>query len=286
MDTPILESSPSTQFDRQALERPFLNTDIRGSMILLGTGTSVGVPMIGCGCPVCRSENPRNNRTRASAILGLPSGNLLIDTPPDLRNQLVREKIGVVDAVVFTHEHADHVHGLDDLRLFPFRLGHAVPLFCEPKVEHRIRTVFDYAFSDITPTHAGGVPQLRTVTISDTPFQVFDTLVTPIRLLHGPRFTVLGFRVGNVAYCTDVNCIPSNSLERLEGLDTLVLGALRHTPHPTHFHIEEALAVVERLRPRITYLTHTSHDLEYEETNRQLPSDVQLAYDGLRIPLT
>jgi phosphoribosyl 1,2-cyclic phosphate phosphodiesterase len=268
------------------LERPFLNTDIRGSMILLGTGTSVGVPVIGCGCSVCTSEEPRNNRTRCSAILGLPGGNLLIDTPPDLRNQLVREKIGVVDAVVFTHEHADHVHGLDDLRLFPFRIGHAVPLFSEPKVEKRIRTAFDYAFSDIAPTHAGGIPQLRTVSISDAPFHAFDTLIIPIRLQHGPRFTVLGFRVGNVAYCTDVNGISDASLERLEGLDTLVLGALRHTPHPTHFNIEEALAVVERLRPRATFLTHTSHDLDYVKTNRELPSRVQMAYDGLQIPLT
>ncbi len=216
--------------------------------------------MIGCGCRVCMSPNPRNNRTRCAAILGLPHGNLLVDTPPDLRNQLVREKIGVVDAVVFTHEHADHVHGLDDLRLFPFRIGHSVPLYCEPNVEHRIRKVFDYAFADLTPTHPGGIPQLKTISITEEPFQALETTLTPVRLQHGPRFSSLGFRVGNVAYCTDVNGISDENLEKLEGLDTLVLGALRLTPHPTHFSIDEAIAVVERIRPRATYLTHTSHD--------------------------
>ena len=268
------------------MERPLLDTDIQGWMLLLGTGTSVGVPVIGCSCRVCASQNPRNSRTRCSAILGLPGGKLLIDTPPDLRVQLIREKIGRVDAVVFTHEHADHIHGLDDLRLFPFRLGHAVPLFCEPTVEDRIRSTFDYAFSNITPTHPGGVPQLETISISEEPFEALDCTLIPIRLQHGPRFTVLGFRVGNVAYCTDVNAISDESLAKLEGLDVLVIGALRFTPHPTHFSVDEALAVVDRIRPKATYLTHTSHDLEYEETNAKLPPHVQLAYDGQRIRLT
>lgn len=255
-------------------------------MILLGTGTSVGVPMIGCGCSVCISSNPRNNRTRCSAILGLPGGNLLIDTPPDLRIQLIREKIGKVDAVIFTHEHADHIHGLDDLRLFPFRLGHAVPLYCESKVEVRIRNTFDYAFTNISPTHPGGVPQLDTICITEAPFKALGSNIIPVRLQHGPRFTVLGFRVGNVAYCTDVNGISDENLEKLRGLDTLVIGALRHAYHPTHFCIEEALAVVDRIEPKATFFTHTSHELDYEETNATLPKNVQLAYDGQRIELT
>ncbi len=255
-------------------------------MILLGTGTSVGVPMIGCGCRVCISPDPRNNRTRCSTIFGLAGGNLLIDTPPDLRVQLLREKIGRVDAVAFTHEHADHIHGLDDLRLFPFRLGHAVPLYCEPSVENRIRTTFDYAFANLTPTHPGGVPQLEPISISEEPFKALDSTITPIRLQHGPRFTVLGFRIGNVAYCTDVNAISDESLKKLEGLDTLVLGALRYARHPTHFCVDEALAIVDRIRPKATYLTHTSHELDFEETNAKLPANVQLAYDGQRIRLT
>jgi phosphoribosyl 1,2-cyclic phosphate phosphodiesterase len=219
-------------------------------------------------------------------IFGLPGGNLLIDTPPDLRQQLLREKIGRVDAVAFTHEHADHVHGLDDLRLFPFRLGHAVPLYCEEKVRDRIYRTFDYAFSNVEPTHPGSAPQLEPILINEDSFEVLGSQVLPVRLLHGPRFTVLGFRIGNVAYCTDVSGIPEKSMERLHGLDTLILGALRMTSHPTHLNIPQALEIVQRLRPRMTYLTHTSHELDYRETNEALPSHVRLAYDGLSFELT
>ncbi len=255
-------------------------------MIFLGTGTSVGVPMIGCGCPVCTSDDPKNKRTRCSVIFGLPGGNLLIDTSPELRLQLIREKIGHVDAVVFTHEHADHIHGLDDLRLFPFRLGHAVPLFCEAKVRDRIFRAFDYAFLDITPTHPGSAPRLEVIEISESPFEVLGAKIQPIRLNHGPRFTVLGFRIGNIAYCTDVNSIPEESMKQLLGLDVLILGALRYQPHPTHFCIPEALEVVERLAPKLTVLTHTSHELDYNDTNASLPSNVRMGYDGMKIPLT
>ena len=247
---------------------------------------SVGVPAIGCGCAVCSSKNPKNNRTRSGAILGLPDGNLLIDTSPDLRHQLLREHIGVVDAVLFTHEHADHLHGLDDLRLFPFLLGHPVPLYCESKVEARIRRVFDYAFSDREPTHAGAVPQLDFVRIGSEPFRVLGSVVQPIPLKHGPLFDVLGFRFGNVAYCTDTNFISESSMALLHGLDVLVLDALRYTPHATHLSIDQALAIVEKLKPGMTYLTHMSHDLEYEEANSKLPDHVRLGYDGLRIRLS
>ncbi len=255
-------------------------------LILLGTGTSVGVPVIGCPCAVCSSPNPRNQRLRCAAVAGLPEGVLLIDTPPDLRLQLLREKIGVVDAVAFTHEHADHLYGLDDLRLFQFYLGHAVPIFCEPHVERRIRHVFDYAFTQQPPTHAGAAPQVTFQAIGTQPFRVLGATIRPVRLLHGPRFRVLGFRIGDVAYCTDTNEIPSDSWAVLDGLDTLVLDALRQTPHPTHFSLEEAVAAAQRIGARQTYFTHVSHDLEYEATNAELPAGMELAYDGLRIPLT
>ncbi len=255
-------------------------------MILLGTGTSVGVPVIGCGCEVCLSDNPRNKRTRCSAVVGLPEGNLLIDTSPELRLQMVREKIGRIDATLFTHEHADHLHGLDDLRLFPFVIGHAMPLYCEQPVERRIRQVFDYAFTGIEPTHSGGIPMLELRNIDEKPFSLLGCEVIPVRLHHGPRFQVLGFRFGNVAYCTDVSHIPESSMEKLEGLDVLVLDSLRVSPHPTHFCLEESLQIAERLKPKITYLTHTSHELEYEATNEILPPSVRMGYDGLRIPLT
>jgi phosphoribosyl 1,2-cyclic phosphate phosphodiesterase len=260
--------------------------DLRSELILLGTGTSVGVPTIGCGCRVCRSQDPRNQRTRCGAILGLPEGNLLIDTPPDLRFQLLREGIGIVHAALYTHEHADHLFGLDDLRLMPFYLGHPVPLYCEDFVEQRIRKAYDYAFTDLAPTHAGAVPQLEFRRIGLEPFDVLGTRVIPIRLQHGPRFVVLGFRFGNVAYCTDTNEIPPASWPLLGGLDVLILDALRTRPHPTHYSLDEAIAVAERLRPRRTLFTHVAHELEHAETNARLPPGMELAYDGQRVPLS
>jgi phosphoribosyl 1,2-cyclic phosphate phosphodiesterase len=265
--------------------RELFTTDIRGQLILLGTGTSVGVPTIGCGCAVCRSTNPRNRRTRCSAILGLPDGNLLIDTAPDVRHQLVREQIGIVHAVLYTHEHADHVFGLDDLRIMQFYLGGPVPLYCEASVEERIRKSYDYAFASAAGLHSGAVPQLVFRRIGLEPFDVLGARVTPIRLKHGKRFDVLGFRIGNLAYCTDVNAIPPESMERLAGLDVLILDALRPRGHATHFSLEEAVEVACKLAPRQTYFTHMSHDLEHEATNAMLPTGMALAYDGLRIAL-
>lgn len=265
---------------------PYVSRDFRNEVIVLGSGTSVGVPSIGCGCDVCTGGNPKNWRTRSSIIIGLPQGNLLIDTSPDLRTQLLREKIGIVHAVAFTHEHADHIFGLDDLRLFPFYLGHAVPLFCEPLVEQRIRKSFDYAFANVEHTHKGAVPRLEFHTIGGKqPFEALDTRITTIPLKHGPRFDVLGFRIGNFAYCTDTNEIPESSWPLLEGVETIIIGALRHKPHPTHFTVEQALEVVDKLKPKQAYFTHINHDLDHEKTNAELPDGVELAYDGLQIPL-
>jgi phosphoribosyl 1,2-cyclic phosphate phosphodiesterase len=255
-------------------------------MILLGTGTSVGVPAIGCGCAVCTNTNPRNQRTRCAAVLGLERGNLLIDTPPDLRLQLLRERIGIIHAVIYTHDHVDHLYGLDDLRLFPFYLNGPMPLYCEPFVEHRIRRAFDYAFSDHEPTHVGAAPHLELHSIDTEPFTVLGERIVPIRLLHGPRFRVLGFRIGNIAYCTDTNEIPAESWPLLEGLDVLILDALRNRPHATHFSLDEAIETAQKVRPRRTLFTHISHELEYEATNAALPPSMELAYDGQRIPLT
>jgi phosphoribosyl 1,2-cyclic phosphate phosphodiesterase len=269
-----------------AVAREVLTTDIRGQLILLGTGTSVGVPSIGCPCEVCASTDPRDKRTRCAAVLGLPKGNLLIDTPPDLRQQLLRERVGIVHAVAFTHEHADHIFGLDDLRLFPFYLGHPVPLYCEPLVEQRIRKSFDYAFADFEHTHAGAAPQLAFHEIGLTPFEVLGARLEPVRLKHGPRFDVLGFRIGNVAYCTDTNGVPGESMARLEGLDVLIIDALRNRPHVTHFSLEQAIDVARQLKPKRTIFTHISHDLGHEKTSRVLPAGMELGYDGQRFALT
>ncbi len=264
--------------------KPFTH-DIRGKLILLGTGTSVGVPTVGCGCDVCLSRNPRNRRTRCAVVWGLPQGNLLIDTPPDLRTQMLREGLGVVHAVLFTHAHADHIFGLDDLRMFPFFLGHAVPLYAEPDVEESIRHAFSYAFDGQPVTHKGAVPRLEFHSIGLQPFEALGTHITPIRLQHGPRFRVLGFRIGDIAYCTDTNHIPEASWPLLEGLDVLILGTLRRRPHATHFCLEESLDVVQRIRPGRTILTHMSHELDYATTMAELPANVEMGYDGLQIEL-
>lgn len=268
------------------LPSSYVSHDFRGELIVLGSGTSTGVPSIGCGCDVCQSGHPKNWRTRSSIILGLPEGNLLVDTTPDMRMQLLREKIGIVHAVLYTHEHADHIFGLDDLRLFPFYLDHAVPLFCQTTVEERIRKSFDYAFANVQQTHKGAVPRLEFETITHEPFSVLNTPIIPIPLKHGPRFDVLGFRIGNVAYCTDTNKIPDSSWPLLEGVETLIIGALRHKSHPTHFNIEQAVEVVQQLKPKQAYFTHLNHDLDHDTTNAELPGGIELAYDGLRIPLT
>jgi phosphoribosyl 1,2-cyclic phosphate phosphodiesterase len=247
----------------------------------LGTGTSVGVPMVGCSCVVCTSTNPKNHRYRCSVLLRLPDGNLLIDTPPELRLQLLRAKVGIVHATLFTHFHADHVFGLDDLRPIPRLLGHAVPLYCTVEVERKLRQAFAYAFApgaDSVP--AGYLPKLAFRTISREPFTVLGHKVVPIPLEHA-QFDVFGFRIDDVAYCTDVNRIPKESWPLLEGLRVLVLDGLRHKPHPGHFSINEALEVIERVRPARAYLTHMSHDIDHDTVNRQLPAGVELAYDGL-----
>jgi len=248
----------------------------------LGTGTSAGVPMVGCDCAVCRSSDPRDQRYRCSAVVTTPAGNILIDTAPELRLQLVRAGVGIVHAVLYTHYHADHLFGLDDVRPIPFRLGGPMPLYCTAEVEDVIRRAFSYAFP-VKPESAvlGFVPQLTFHRIDEEPFTVLGQEVVPIPLEHA-SFYVLGFRMGNVAYCTDVSSIPERSWPRLEGLDVLVLDALRFKPHPAHFSINEALAVVERVRPGRTYLTHMSHDIEHAAVSRQLPPGVELAYDGLR----
>lgn len=268
------------------MPKEFVTTDITGQLIVLGSGTSVGVPVIGCGCSVCRSSDPRNMRTRCAVVLGLPEGNLLIDTPPDLRLQLLRERLGVVHAVLYTHEHADHLFGLDDLRLFQFYLGGPVPLYCEAAVEQRIRHSFDYAFSSRAQTHKGAAPQLEFHRIGLDPIPLLGERIIPIRLRHGPQFEVLGFRVGNVAYCTDTNFIPPESRPLLEGLDVLILDALRPAPHVTHFGLDEAIAAAREINARRTYFTHCGHELDYTTTNSMLPDGMELAYDGLRVPLT
>jgi len=262
-----------------------VSDDVSGLFVFLGTGTSHGVPLIGCGCGTCTSRNPKNGRTRCAAVVGLPGGNLLIDTPPELRTQLIRERIGVVHSVVYTHAHADHLFGLDDLRIFPLYLGHELPIYCEEEVETSIRRSFRYAFDPANQSYpAGGVPKLAFRRITTEPFHVLGARVIPIRLTHG-RCRVLGFRIGGLAYCTDTKEIPPESMALLSGLDVLILDCLRREAHVTHLSLDEAIDVARRLAPKRTLLTHLCHRLEHEATSEELPSGIDLAYDGLRIPL-
>ncbi|MHB8899402.1 MAG: MBL fold metallo-hydrolase [Thermoguttaceae bacterium] len=218
--------------------------------------------------------------------LGLPGGNLLIDSPPELRLQLLRERIGLIHAVAFTHSHADHLFGLDDVRIFPRYLGHEVPIYCRKEVEERIRRSFDYAFDPAVQAYpAGGIPKLAFRPIDVEPFELLGARLVPIPLEHG-WYQCLGFRVGDVAYCTDVKTIPATSVDLLSDLDVLVLDCLRDEEHPTHMNFDEAMAAIASLRPRRTFLTHISHRLEHEATGKRLPAGVELAYDGLRFLLT
>lgn len=257
--------------------------EARRTFVFLGTGTSVGVPMIGCDCPVCKSTDPHNHRTRCSVLIHLPGGTLLVDTSPELRLQLLRENVPVAHAVLYTHYHADHLFGLDDVRLFPKRLGGSLPIYCTDDVEEVIRRTFSYAFhpaaSDLP---AGVLPKLEFRRITATPFEILGQRVVPVPLGHG-RFDVFGFRFDDVAYCTDVSRIPDASWPLLEGLSVLVIDALRPgKPHPAHFSLDQALDAIARLRPRQAYLTHMGHEMEYETLAAKLPPGVAPAYDGLR----
>ena len=258
--------------------------DLLGRLLFLGTGTSVGVPVVGCGCEVCIGDDPRNRRSRTSVVLGLPQGTLLIDTTPDLRMQLLREGIRMVDAILYTHDHVDHVYGLDDIRPLCFQKGGPLPVYCEARVERRIRRAFDYAFEPPTAP-GGGLPKMTFNEIGTTPFDLLGTTVTPLRLRHGV-FDVLGFRIGKVAYCTDTNEIPEATWPLLEGLDLLVLDCLRASRHPTHFSITEAIAVARRVAARRTLFVHMSHEVDHAAVSRELPVGMELAYDGLCVPLS
>jgi len=250
-------------------------------LTFLGTGTSTGVPTLTCRCKVCTSTDPRDQRTRPSLLVEFDGRVVLIDTTPDFRQQALREKMERLDAVVFTHGHADHVLGLDDTRVFYFRQQVPLPIWADQRSMDTLRTIFTYIFNGTYKY--GGVGKLDPHLI-DGPFDLWGLKMIPVPVLHGD-LPVLGFRFGQAAYVTDFSTIPETSLPLLEGLDVLILDALRHKPHPTHSNIEQSLALVERLKPRQALFTHIAHELGHEETNALLPPHVRLAYDGQRVEL-
>jgi phosphoribosyl 1,2-cyclic phosphate phosphodiesterase len=247
---------------------------------VLGSGTSVGVPTIGCHCAVCSSTDPRDQRLRPSILLSYSGRNVLIDTTPDFRTQALRAHIEHLDAIVFTHAHADHVMGLDDVRPFNFRQREQIPIYAAEGTMAAIQRSFPYIFSEGAKNL--NVPKLDAHIIGEEPFDVLGVEFRAVPVLHGKQ-TIFGFRFGGAAYLTDHSAIPDASLELLRDLDVLFLDALRYKPHPTHSTVEQSLATVENLQPQRTYFTHICHDLGHEVAESLLPPHVRLAYDGLKI---
>jgi phosphoribosyl 1,2-cyclic phosphate phosphodiesterase len=248
-------------------------------VLVLGTGTSHGVPMIGCECSTCRSTDPRDKRSRASILIQTGGGpTVLVDTTPDLRMQALTHGVTRVDAIVYTHSHADHVMGLDEVRRFNVLQKSAIPCYGDERTLGDLRRIYSYIFSADTP-RGGGVPQVVLASIAGE-FCVGDANITPVPLQHGSR-QIFGYRIGSFAYLTDCSAIPDSSWPLLQGVRTVVLDALRERPHPTHMSLDEALAAVVRLEPERAWFTHMCHDLPHAATCARLPAGVELAYDGL-----
>jgi phosphoribosyl 1,2-cyclic phosphate phosphodiesterase len=247
---------------------------------VLGSGTSVGVPTIGCHCDVCTSQDARDKRLRPSILVSFEDRNVLIDTTPDLRTQALRARIDHLDAVIFTHSHADHLMGLDDVRPFNFRQKGQIPIFASPETMAAIQRCFQYIFDN--GKKESNVPKLDARVLDGASFDVFGMEFTPIPILHGSQ-TIYGFRFGSAAYLTDHSEIPESSMEMLKGLDVLFLDALRYKPHPTHSTVERSIRTVDQLAPHRAFFTHICHDLGHQRAESMLPPHIRLAYDGLEI---
>jgi phosphoribosyl 1,2-cyclic phosphate phosphodiesterase len=247
-------------------------------LTILGSGTSHGIPMIACTCPVCTSADPRDRRTRPSALFSYDGRHVLVDTAPELRLQCLACNVRRVDAILLTHAHADHVVGLDDVRRFNDLQGTPLDVYADAATLARVQTMFAYAFRD-DPEYPSAKPRLRPVPIAG-PFELFGRQVIPLRYFHGPT-QVVGFRIGGIAYCPDCSALPDETRALLTDLDVLVLDALRKRPHPTHFNLEQAVAEALRIGARRTWFTHIAHELLHAETDAHLPPGMALAYDGL-----
>ena len=253
---------------------------MRITIQVLGSGTSSGVPTIGCQCKVCTSDDPRDKRLRPSILVQYEGRNVVIDTTPDFRQQALRAGMSRLDAVLYTHSHADHMMGLDDVRPFNFIQRERIPIYAYPDAMDTIRNCFSYIFSN--QKTESSVPKIEANLFGIDPIDLFGLAFTPLRLNHG-RGTTHGFRFGDAAYLTDHSDIPEESIALLQNLDVLFLDALRLNPHPTHTTLDRAVQWVEQLKPRRAFFTHMCHDLGHERTESRLPEHVRLAFDGLRI---
>jgi phosphoribosyl 1,2-cyclic phosphate phosphodiesterase len=253
---------------------------MQATLTVLGSGTSMGVPTIGCDCAVCHSKDPRDRRTRPSVMVSYSGRHVLIDTTPDFREQALRENITRVDAVLYTHTHADHILGIDDLR--PLSFYHKpgkLPLYATPEAADFLRNMFRYIFD--ADYKFGGLPRVELLPI-DGPVELFGARFEPVTVIHGET-PILGFRFGSAAYLTDHSNVPEETLEKLRGLDILFLDALRYKSHPTHSTVEQSLKIVEAVQPKRAFFTHICHDLPHQATNNALPPNVQLSYDGMKL---
>ena len=253
---------------------------MKATLTVLGSGTSMGVPTIGCDCAVCHSTDPRDRRTRPSVLLEFGGHVVIIDTTPDFREQAIREGIRKLDAVLYTHTHADHILGIDDLRPLTYKhIPGKLPLYATPQAGEFLRKMFRYIFQ---PTYKfGGLPQVDLHPIEGR-VELFGARFEPLTVIHGDT-PILGFRLGSAAYLTDHSEVPPETLEKLRDLDILFLDALRYTPHPTHSTVARSLKIVEEVKPKRAFFTHICHDLPHEATDAALPAGVRLAYDGMKL---
>ncbi|MBE0645140.1 MAG: MBL fold metallo-hydrolase [Bacteroidetes bacterium] len=252
------------------------------SLLMLGSGTSQGVPAIGCRCETCLSDDPRDKRLRPSVLFTTGRSTLLVDTSSDFRQQMLREGVRCIDGVLYTHHHFDHIGGFDDLRQFNFLQNTAMRIYGLQNTLDEVRLTFRYAFGDALQL-GGGVPSTILHAVKPAiPFSIDAATVTPIPVMHGV-LPILGYRVGDIAYITDTNHIPETSFQLLEGLDVLVLDALRHKEHPTHFCLDEAIEIARRIGARKTWFTHIAHNIMHERDSALLPENMDFSYDGLLI---